>query len=69
MERTNTTYHVLLLDAVIKAFLKSHTLLYVYMPWKLPWLPLYNPLKSPVGAHVQKTTYGYALYVTVCNVF
>jgi hypothetical protein len=34
---------------------------------KLATIPLYNPLKSPVGAHVHKTAYGFlidmALYV------
>jgi hypothetical protein len=27
-------------------------------PWKFATIPLYNPLKPPVGAHVHKTTYG-----------
>ncbi len=27
-------------------------------PWKLATISLYNPLKSPMGAHVYKTTYG-----------
>ncbi len=26
--------------------------------WKLATIPLYNPLKSPVGARVHKTAYG-----------
>jgi hypothetical protein len=72
MERTNTTYHVLLLDAVIKAFLiLNHicTLSYVYIPWKLPLLPLYNPLKSPVGGFVQKTTYAPMLYTSLYVMF
>jgi hypothetical protein len=41
--------------------------IYCTGPLKLATIPLYNPLKSPVGAHVHKTTYGplidTALYV------
>ncbi len=32
--------------------------IYCTVPKKLAMIPLYNPLKSPVGAHVHKTTYG-----------
>ncbi len=32
--------------------------MYYTGPWKLALIPLYNPLKSPMGAHVHKTTYG-----------
>ncbi len=39
------------------------------MPWKLPLLPLYNPLKSPVGAHVHKTTYAPMLYTSLYVMF
>ncbi len=28
--------------------------MYCTGPWKLATIPLYNPLKSPVGVHVQK---------------
>ncbi len=31
--------------------------MYCTWPWKLAAALLYNPLKSPVGAHVHKTTY------------
>ncbi len=27
-------------------------------PWKFAAAPLYNPLKSPVGANEHRTTYG-----------
>jgi hypothetical protein len=41
--------------------------MYCTGPWKLALIPLYNPLKSPVGAHVHKITYGslnnMALYI------
>ncbi len=40
-------------------------------PWKLATIPLYNPLKSPVGTHVHKTMYGplidRALYVELLS--
>jgi hypothetical protein len=29
----------------------------LHAAWVLATIPLYNPLKSPVGAHVNKTTY------------
>jgi hypothetical protein len=32
--------------------------IYFTGPWKLAMKSLYNPLKSPVGAHLHKTTYG-----------
>ncbi len=35
--------------------------------WKLATIPLYNPLKSPVGAHIHITTYG-PLIDTALNV-
>ncbi len=42
--------------------------IYCTVPWKLAKILLYNLLKSPVGAHVHKTTYGplidTALYVS-----
>ncbi len=42
------------------------------LPWKLATIPLYNPLKSPMAAHVctctvHKTTYG-PLIDTAINV-
>ncbi len=32
--------------------------IYCTGPWRLATIPLYNPLKSPVGAHVHKIAYG-----------
>jgi hypothetical protein len=63
MERTNMTYHVLLLDAVIRAFLIWN---YITLHYKLPYLPL---LKSPLEAHVRKTTYAPMLYTSLYVMF
>jgi hypothetical protein len=41
--------------------------IYYTGPWKLATIPLYNLLKSPVGAHVHKTTSD--LYSPECNAF
>ncbi len=44
--------------------------IYCTGPWKLATIPLDCPLKSPVGAHVHKTTYGPMIDMgPVCNAF
>jgi hypothetical protein len=39
--------------------------IYCIRLWKLAMIPFYNPLKSPVGAHVHKTTYGSLMDMTL----
>ncbi len=41
--------------------------IYCIGPWKLAPIVLYNPLKSPMGAHVHKTTYGPPTPTSPCN--
>jgi hypothetical protein len=40
--------------------------IYCTGPWKLAVISTYNPLKSPIGVHVHKTTYGHLI---VSNTF
>ncbi len=39
--------------------------IYYTGPWKLATIPLYNLLKSPVGALVHKITYGSLIYTAL----